>query len=122
MSKYGHYQQQYYGNKIIFPKESFLIAGISFYTNNLTDISLKSKLIMKEEPDNKYDKQAIQILFNDKIIGYVPNKENIKELCKENIKEELCIINIKRTNGNYGLRVIPEPYFKAEYQNLAIFN
>ena len=30
MSIYGHYAQQYYGNKIDFPKESFLIAGNIF--------------------------------------------------------------------------------------------
>ena len=40
MSNYGHFSIQYYGNKIKFPTESFLIAGISFYQNNLVDINL----------------------------------------------------------------------------------
>ena len=34
MSVYGHFTQQYYGNKIIFPEKSFLISGISFYKEN----------------------------------------------------------------------------------------
>lgn len=45
MSGYGY--TPYRVNKIDFPKESFLIAGISFYQNNLESIQLGSELIMK---------------------------------------------------------------------------
>ena len=86
MSIYGHYTQQYYGNKIIFPENSFLISGISYYKDNCLDITYETELVMKLEPDNKYDPFAISILNNDKIIGYVPNTP-IKELCKDNITE-----------------------------------
>lgn len=105
MSIYGHFTQQYYGNKIIFPENSFLISGISFYKDNCLDITYETELLMKLEPDNKYDPLAISILNNNKIIGYIPNTE-IKELCKNNITEPLKIINIKIINGNYGIRVI----------------
>ena len=121
MSKYGHYQQQYYGNKIEFPPESFLIAGISFYKDNLEGINFKSLLKMKDEPDNKFDSTAIQIIFNENIIGYVPNKGNYKKLCRENLDEELIVINIKRDGGNYGVRVILKKFFKEDQQNLGIF-
>ena len=107
MSIYGHFTQQYYGNKIIFPEKSFLISGISFYKENCSNITYDTELIMKHEVDNKYDPFAISIMNNDKIIGYVPNSE-IKELCKNNITEPLKIINIKIINGNYGIRVIPK--------------
>ena len=59
MSIYGHYYQQYYGNKINFPKESFLIAGISFNKENCHEIDYNTDLIMILEPDNAYDNTAI---------------------------------------------------------------
>ena len=110
MSIYGHFTQQYYGNKIIFPEKSFLISGISFYKENCSNITYNSELLMKHEIDNKYDPFAISIMNNDKIIGYVPNTE-IKELCKNNITEPLKIMNIKIINGNYGIRVIPKCFY-----------
>jgi len=113
MSIYGHFTQQYYGNKIIFPDKSFLISGISFYKENVSNITYETELLMKLEPENKYDPNAICILNNDKIIGYVPNTE-IKELCKNNINEPLIIINIKVINGNYGIRVIPKCFHKYD--------
>lgn len=109
MSIHGHYTQQYYGNKIDFPEQSFLISGISFYKDNCYNITYETEILMKEEPDNKYDPTAIAIMNKDKIIGYVPN--NIKELCKNNINESLKIINIKIINGNYGVRVIPKCFY-----------
>jgi hypothetical protein len=110
MSVYGHFTQQYYGNKIIFPEKSFLISGISFYKENCSNITYDTELLMKHEIDNKYDPFAISIMNNEKIIGYVPNTE-IKELCKNNITEPLKIINIKIVNGNYGIRVIPKCFY-----------
>lgn len=111
MSIYGHFTQQYYGNKIIFPEKSFLISGISFYKNNCLDITYENELVMKYERDNIYDPFAISILHNNKIIGYVSNKIEIKELCKNNITERLKIINIKMINVNYGIRVIPKCFY-----------
>jgi hypothetical protein len=110
MSIYGHFTQQYYGNKIIFPEKSFLISGISFYKENCSNITYDTELLMKQEPDNKYDPYAISIMNIDKVIGYVPNTE-IKELCKNNITEPLKILNIKIINGNYGMRVIPKCFY-----------
>ena len=110
MSIYGHFTQQYYGNKIIFPENSFLISGISFYKENCSDVTYDTELVMKHEINNKYDPFAISITNNDKVIGYVPNT-GIKELCKNNITEPLKIINIKITNGSYGIRVIPKCFY-----------
>ena len=123
MSNYGHYNAQYYGNKIKFPDESFLIAGISFYQDNLKDINFNSEITMKLEPTNKYDNTAIQIIYNNNKIGYVPNIERIKKICNDNIDNNLKKINIKREsdNKNYGLRVIPDNYYSEEFKNIGIF-
>ena len=107
MSRYGHYNLQYDGNKIDFPKASFTISGISHYQNNLTDINYDSVLSMKTEPQNKYDPTAISIIYNNKSIGYVPNDTYFKTLCINNIGDNLKIINIKKINGIFGIRVIP---------------
>ncbi len=110
MSIYGHYTSQYYGNSIIFPEDSFLISGISFCKENCKNITYDSELtmIMKE---NIYDKEAIYIYNEDKHIGFVPNVEKTKTLCKNHITEPLKIINIKPVNNNIGIRVIPKALY-----------
>ena len=112
MSIYGHFTQQYYGNKIQFPEKSFLIVGTSFYKDKTSNITYDTELIMKEEKDNKYDCDAICIMNNGNIIGYVP-KIN-KELCKNNIEQNLKIINIKSINGIPGIRVIPKCFYEYD--------
>jgi hypothetical protein len=123
MSVYGHFNKQYDGHKIQFPKESFLIAGISYYQNNLTNINFDSKITMKLEPKNKYDSNAIQLLYNNNCIGYVPNNEYIKGICRENIDNELKIIVIKKEpeNQNYGIRVILDKFFTKDLKDIALF-
>ena len=109
--------------KVKFPKESFLIAGISHYQDNMRYISLDTKLTMIKEPENKYDKNAIKIKYEDKCLGYVPNKSFYKDLCFNNINYSLNIINIKRDkeSNNYGIRVIPESYYTPDMKELSIF-
>ena len=123
MSIYGHFASQYYGNKINFPKESFLISGISYYRQHLIGIDYDSEIIMKLEPENKYDSQAIQIIFNNNVIGYVPRHDEVKKICIDNINSNLKIINIKRVseNSNYGIRVIPNKYYTEKLKNIGIF-
>jgi hypothetical protein len=122
MSLNGYKTMEYYGNKnkIKFPDESFLIAGISFYQNNLDNICDTSELYMEEEPTNKFDSTAIKILYINTIIGYVPKNDNTKCICKENIGDKLKIINIKKvpSTNNIGIRVIPEKYYKDEYKHM----
>tara|TARA_B100001057_G_scaffold499925_1_gene612547 strand:+ start:2675 stop:3055 length:381 start_codon:yes stop_codon:yes gene_type:complete len=126
MSNISQLNLQYSSNKIKFPNESFLIAGISNYQNNLDIPSMKlgSDLQLKLEPDNIYDSNAIQILFNKKLIGYVPKKNNIvKKMCMENINNNLKIINIKRESDskNYGIRVILDKFYTDELLLIGIF-
>ena len=96
--------------KIIFPENSFLIAGISYNQNNLENINYDSEFDMKLDPKNKYDINATKILFNDKLLGYVPRAINNEEFIKNNINNKLKIINMKRekVGMNMGIRVIPK--------------
>ena len=119
MSKYGHFNHQYDGNRIEFPDESFTIAGISHYTENCKSIAYNSVLIMKEEIDNPWDNSAIAIYSNDKQIGYVPNNTKTKKMCYDNINNKLVIINIKKMKKNdgkhgIGIRVIPDIYYECD--------
>ena len=122
MSNYGHYNQQYYGNHVDFPEESFTIKGISNYKENCEGIVKDSTITMKIDSDNIYDSSAIAIYFNDNIIGYVPNDNNIKKMCKENINDNLKIINIK-PGKYYGIRVILESFYEydPELESKAMF-
>lgn len=112
MSIYGHYNQQYDGNRIEFPEQSFTIAGISRYEANCKDITYNTMLFMNPDPANVYDSTAIEIRWGDKLTGYVPNTGNkkIKEMCQKCINEPLKIINIG--NRPYGIRVIPLSYYE----------
>lgn len=49
------------------------ITGISYFIDSL-DLEAHQKIILKKEPSNKYDKEAIGVYMNDTIqIGYVAN-------------------------------------------------
>jgi hypothetical protein len=94
-----------------FPKESFLISGVSYYQNVCNQISKTSILHMLSEPNNEYDKNAIAIFYNSNKIGYVPKTH--QQLCFENINSKLKIAYFKQepTSGNIGIRVIFEEYY-----------
>lgn len=66
-----------------FESEIFLlkvkIAGLIYYEASQVKNELKNedKLILKREPDNKYDKLAIEVYYNKNIkLGYVPRNKN----------------------------------------------
>ena len=64
---------------------------------------------MELEPDNKYDPDAIIISCEGNPLGYVPNKQTIKEQCAKRIGTLLKVVNIKKVGDNYGIRVCFEP-------------
>ena len=110
MSNYGHFTQQYYGNRISFPLESFKIRGISYYQNDAKNVDYSSELIMKLEM-NEYSMNAIAIYHEKNKIGYVPQES--KDLCMEYITDKLHVINIKRINNIIGIRVIPQTFLDS---------
>lgn len=120
MSNHGHYNHQYYGNKVEFHPHSFKIAGISHFEENAKIIGYDTILEMEHEPNNPYDTSAIKIKDKYKIIGYVPNNPpNIKKLCFENINEKLKVINIK--DNPRGVRVLFQSLYNENVEVDGVF-
>jgi len=55
-----------------YPTTSFLVCGVSFYTNTVNQINIDDILQMEFEPDNTFDAYAIVIKRNNEKCGYVP--------------------------------------------------
>jgi hypothetical protein len=86
-----------------FPITSFLVSGISHYTDTIKDISVNDILYMLFEPENKYDSTAIVIKRNDGICGYVP--KDLKEKILPYVPSSVKVIDKHFFKGNYSLRV-----------------
>jgi hypothetical protein len=61
----------------------FPLAGFSYYEGVLAFEQLKvgTELILKPEPSNHYDKYAVEILYKDFKLGFIPRGEN-KQISK----------------------------------------
>ena len=117
MSIHGHFTTQYYGNRIQFPTESFLISGTSFFIEpaNVQHFTSETQLNMKPVSDNKYDPTAIAIMHGDIQIGWVPaDPPDVKLMCYSHINEPLRLVNIKRIDGKVGIRVIPDQFYEQD--------
>ena len=60
------------------------LAGRMYYDADLVwdDLKIGLKVRLEREPDNHYDSNAIQVIFNkdgeDYLLGYIPRSENIQ--------------------------------------------
>ena len=92
-----------YEKKLI-PKNSFTIAGVSYYKDICKKIEVNDILLMIPEPENEYDENAIRIcnISNEKC-GYVP-KYVIKQI-KNKDKKKLKVIDKGFYEGNWWIRV-----------------
>ena len=63
-------------NKLYY--KSFHISGFTYYEGPLLMKKLKlgKKLILKAEPENRYDENAVAVYYKNKKIGYVPKEKN----------------------------------------------
>lgn len=54
----------------------FYIAGVKFHEMHkvINDLEVGQTLTLEPEPDNPYDSNAVKILSNDVMLGYVPKK------------------------------------------------
>ena len=86
-----------------FPITSFLVSGVSHYTDTIKDISVNDILYMSFEPENKYDSTAIVIKRNDDICGYVP--KDVKEKILPYVPSSVKVIDKHFFKDNYSLRV-----------------
>ena len=65
------------------------IAGSQYYFDSIK-IEPKDQLELELEPTNKFDPNAIKILFQKKIVGYVPKEISI--LIKSKIDDDIFMI------------------------------
>ena len=65
-------------NKPEYFLNKFYVAGFQHYegTTLIHDIEVGEQLILVVHPDNEYDKFAVEIYRNDKMIGHIPRSDN----------------------------------------------
>ena len=58
--------------------DHFHIAGFTFYDGVLAfnNLQIGSELLLKPEPDNRYDENAVAIWHGDHKLGFVPRSNN----------------------------------------------
>ena len=58
--------------------KSFVIAGIEYYKALfvINEIKVGDKLILKTEPQNIHDENAVEIYYKDTKLGYIPRSAN----------------------------------------------
>ncbi|WP_456470614.1 HIRAN domain-containing protein [Caminibacter sp.] len=58
--------------------KSFVIAGIEYYKALfvINEIKVGDKLILKTEPQNIHDENAVEIYYKDTKLGYIPRNAN----------------------------------------------
>ena len=56
----------------------FPIAGFQYYQGKEVIIRLREndELVLLAEPDNQYDKYAVEVYYQSVKLGYIPKKEN----------------------------------------------
>ena len=56
----------------------FHIAGFTYYdgVDVFEKLKIGKELLLKAEPENRYDPEAVAIYYQDKKIGFVPRSEN----------------------------------------------
>jgi hypothetical protein len=57
---------------------NFNLAGFTYYDGIevFSNLKIGSPLMLKAEPENKYDPSAVAIWYDDKKLGFVPREEN----------------------------------------------
>jgi len=86
-----------------FPTTSFLVAGVSFYSDTIKDISIGDLLEMNFEP-TEHDPTAIILKKNNATCGYVP--KDLKEKVSQYVPRKVKVIDKRFVKNNiYSLRV-----------------
>ena len=95
----------------------FKLSGVSFYQETIKSLKENDVLRKELEQDNKYDSNAIKILKDNIICGYIPKKYKINdteiilnELIKNkfdklNKRYNLVVKNIYKWNGPTGIEI-----------------
>ncbi len=78
----------------------FNIAGFTYYdgVDVFDKLKVGAEVLLKPEPDNKYDKYAVAIYFNGKKLGFIPRGTN-KSISKLlNLGHNIFTAKINRIN------------------------
>jgi len=56
----------------------FYLAGFTYYdgVEVFQELKIGSKLILKAEPENRFDPNAVAVFYNKIMLGYIPKGEN----------------------------------------------
>lgn len=78
ITKLFPYEKSVAGQKSSILLQNSPVAGFQFYEGEQVWQALcpGQRLQLVREPDNEYDSQAVQVLFQDRQIGYLPRAEN----------------------------------------------
>ena len=79
------------------------LSGVSFCQDVINTLNEKDELILELEPDNKYDINAIKVLFNNNLCGYIPKKYKIND--EEIILNELIKKKFTKISTKYSIQV-----------------
>lgn len=79
------------------------LSGVSFYQDIIKTLKENDILTMELDTDNKYDSNAIKILKDNTICGYIPKKYKINDT--EIILNELIKNKFVKLNKRYNLVV-----------------
>lgn len=105
-------------NRLVFQmKINIHVTGTTFYKENY-DSFLNSEenvenLFLVPDPENKFDKNAVKVLWGEKQIGWVAKKEAeyiVKTARKNKSGWRVCQKNVFSKQGNSGLWLIIEDY------------
>ena len=72
----------------------FYVAGVKFHELHtvIKEVEKGEILMMEPEPTNKYDSNAIKILRNGVIVGYVPAKLAASVLASMEVSSVTCVV------------------------------
>lgn len=103
---------------------SFNVAGFTYYEGPFlfNDLVVGTKLKLKRDKNNKYDPEAIKILYQNVKIGYVPRNCNstLNKLLKIGFKGIECIITRIDPIANTENQITVATYFIKEDNDLPI--
>lgn len=79
------------------------LSGVSFYQDNINKLNKDDLLEMVLEPDNKYDNNAIKVLKDGELCGYIPKKYKIDD--NEIILNKLIKDKFSKLEKKYNIKV-----------------
>lgn len=82
-----------------------LIAGFHYYDGYKTEkfLCINSPLVLKRQPGNAYDKNAVEVFFGTAKLGYLPRRENkiIARMLDQGVEVKARIVQVAPEKDAY---------------------